>query len=137
MTHTRFYSTCLFCLFVAACSRHEDPAQKDAINGIRPTPDKTVTEKTVTTNTATTRQELDLSLDNISIENEVNHDRVFNTRREATENDNALFNTLSKSHREDDIRLTGNLLTDEDKLDEEEYLDSVDGLQINIKGSFD
>jgi hypothetical protein len=33
--------------------------------------------------------------------------------------------------------LSGEVLTDEEKIDSKEYIDSIDGVQINIEGSFE
>lgn len=82
-----------------------------------------------------TKPVLDLSIDSISDENKVNNDNIFtdNTR---IEKNSALFNTLNKKHTKSGINLSGELLTDKNADDNTSYLKSVDGVQIDIQGSF-
>jgi len=79
---------------------------------------------------------MNLSLDNMHIDHHINDDNLLNTGTEPTEQNNTLFETLSKNKAEPKINLSGKLFTDEDKVENKEYLKSVDGMQINIEGSF-
>ena len=77
-----------------------------------------------------------LSIDNMPVQHQVNNDNFLNTDKESTKNNNILFKKLSKNQIEPRINLSGNLITDKDKVANKEYLDSVEGMQINIEGSF-
>lgn len=79
---------------------------------------------------------MNLSIDNMPVQHQVNNDNFLNTDKESTENNNILFKKLSKNQIEPGINLSGNLITDKDKVANKEYLDSVEGMQINIEGSF-
>ena len=56
--------------------------------------------------------------------------------KEPTETQSDLFAILNKDQKESDVNVSGKLLTNEEKIDNKEYLDSIEGLQINIEGSF-
>ena len=80
---------------------------------------------------------LNLSIDSIPADHQSNTSSTFTNDSQATENNSALFKTLSKQNTGPDINLSGKVLTDSDRLDNKEYLDSVDGVQINIEGNFE
>jgi len=82
------------------------------------------------------RPALNLSVDNLSIDHQGKDENIFNLDKEPAETQSNLFETLSKDKTEPGINVSGKLLTDEEKIDNKEYLDSVEGLQINIEGSF-
>ncbi len=82
------------------------------------------------------RHAINLSVDNIHIDHHINNNNFLNTGKEPTEKNNALFETLSKNDIESRINLSGKLLTDKDKVKNNQYLESVNGVQINIKGNF-
>jgi len=142
----RILSTCFVCLFFAACDGQE---QTEAINKTtevisKPTEviSKT-TEVKIVPEQATEksiqqkpRPALNLSVDNLSIDYQGKDENIFNLDNEPTETQSDLFETLSKAKTESDVNVSGKLLTDEEKIDNKEYLDSVEGLQINIEGSF-
>ena len=79
---------------------------------------------------------MNLSIDNMPVQHQVNDDNFLNTDKKSTENNNLLFTKLSKNQIEPGINLSGNLITDKDKVANKDYLDSVEGMQINIEGSF-
>jgi len=79
---------------------------------------------------------MNLSIDNMPVEHQVNDDNFLNTDKQSTENNNILFKKPSKNQIEPGINLSGNLITDKDKVASKDYLDSVEGMQINIEGSF-
>jgi len=79
---------------------------------------------------------MNLSIDNMPVQHQVNDDKFLNTDKKSTENNNILFTKLSKNQIEPRINLSGNLITDKDKVANKDYLDSVEGMQINIEGSF-
>ena len=81
------------------------------------------------------RHAIYLSVDNIHIDHHINNNNFLNTGKEPTEK-NTLFETLSKNDIEPRINLSGKLLTDKDRVENKQYLESVNGVQINIKGNF-
>lgn len=82
------------------------------------------------------RHVINLSVDNIHIDHHIKNNNFLNTGKEPIEINNALFETLSKNDIESGINLTGKLLTDKDKVKNKQYLESVNGVQIIIKGNF-
>lgn len=138
MIHLRTLNICLFCLSVAACNTHEQTAPVKNTAEIKTAPVKTAPE-IITKEKATAikvRPAINLSIDNMHIDKHINDDNFLNAGIEPTDNNSALFETLGESQIKRKINLSGKLLTDEDKIDNKEYLESVDGVQINIKGSF-
>ena len=142
----RTLSACLICLFFAACDGQE---QAEAINKTTEVISKPsdIVSKTTVVKTAPEqapekpiqqkpRPVLNLSVDNISIDHQRNDDDIFNIDKEPTQAHSVTFETLTRDKKEPNINLSGKLLTDEEKIDNKEYLDSVEGLQINIEGSF-
>jgi hypothetical protein len=82
------------------------------------------------------RPVINLSVDNMYNDPNINNNNFMNTGKKPTEKHNALFKTLSKNDMESRINLSGKLLTDEDKVQNKEYIESVNGVQINIQGTF-
>jgi len=128
MIHSRILSACFICLFFTACNTQEQTTPVEKTTEIKTAPEKTTTQKTSPV--------LNLSIDNVPVEHQSNDDNIFNKDNEPTEKNSALFETLSKDQSEPNINLNGKLLTDENKLANKEYLESVDGVQININGNF-
>ena len=128
MISSRTLSTCLICLFIVACDGQEPTETIDKITDIKTAPEKTAQQKP--------RQALNLSIDNIAIDNHGNDDDIFDLAKDSAEIRSDTFETLSRDQTKPDIDLSGKLLTDEEKIDNKEYLDSIDGLRINIEGSF-
>ncbi len=128
MIHSRILSACFICFFIAACDTQEQTTPIEKTTEIKTAPEKTTTRKT--------RPVLNLSIDKIPIEHQSNDDNIFIKDEKPTEKNSALFETLSKDQTEHNINLSSKLLTDENKLANKEYLESVDGVQINIKGNF-
>ena len=134
MIHYRILSACFICLFITACDTQEYPAPAKIITEIKTAPEKTTKQKTATIKT---RPALNLSIDNIPIDYQSSDDNFLNTDKVTTEKNSNLFETLNKNKNEPNMNLSGKLLTDEDKLENKEYFESVDGVQINIEGKFD
>lgn len=132
--HSRILSACFICLFFTACSEKEKTEvinKPEVINTpgqVKIVPEKAVQQKP--------RPTLNLSLDHISIDLQKNDKDIFNSNKEPTEAHSETFKILSKDQSESDTKLSGTMFTDEEKIDNEEYLDSIDGVQINIEGSF-
>lgn len=133
MIHSRILSICLICLSVAACNPQEQTAGVNKATEITTVPEKTAIQKPTTIKT---RPVMNLSIDNMPVQHQVNDDNFLNTDKKSTENNNLLFTKLSKNQIEPGINLSGNLITDKDKVANKDYLDSVEGMQINIEGSF-
>jgi len=132
MINSKIFSICLIFLFVAACNTQEQTAPVKITTEIKTVPERAAPEK-ITKEKATTlksRPAMNLSIDNMHI------DHFLNTGKVPTEENNTLFETLSKNQIEPRINLSGKLLTDEDKVEDKEYLESVNGVQINIEGNF-
>lgn len=138
MIYSRILSICSICLFVTACNTQEQTAPVKKTTEIKTAPEKIAPEKIAKqiTTTMKARHVLSLSIDNMHIDHHINDDIFLNTGKEPTEKNNTLFETLNKHQIEPRISLSGKLLTDKDKVENKEYLDSVDGVQINIKGNF-
>jgi len=135
----RVLSVCFICLFIVACDGQE---QTDAINKKTEVIRKTIEVKTApeqTTDKPTPQKikpVLNLSIDNIPLDHQEDDDDVFNIDKEPADTNSELFETLNRDKAESNVNVSGKLLTDEEKIDNEEYLDSIEGLQINIEGSF-
>jgi len=82
------------------------------------------------------RHAINLSVNNIHIDHHINNNNFLNKGKEPTEKNNALFEALSKNDIESRIYLSGKLLTDKNKVKNKQYLESVNGVQIIIKGKF-
>jgi len=138
MINSKIFSICLIFLFVAACNTQEQTAPVKITTEIKTVPERAAPEK-ITKEKATTlksRPAMNLSIDNMHIDHHINDDHFLNTGKVPTEENNTLFETLSKNQIEPRINLSGKLLTDEDKVEDKEYLESVNGVQINIEGNF-
>ena len=85
-------------------------------------------EKPITAVDQPEKTKLDLSLDNISTEEESNNEPLL-------KKNSVLFDKLSEEKTESGISLSGKLYTDKTK--DKDYLKSVDGAQINIQGNFE
>jgi len=138
MIHSRILSIFLICLSVAACNTQEQALPIKNTTEKIIVPQKVAPEKTADQKPATmkTRPILNLSIDNMHVDQHINDDDFLNTDKEPAENNNTLFKTPGKNQIEPRISLSGKLFTDEEKVKNKEYLDSVDGLQINIEGNF-
>lgn len=138
MIHSRILSACFICLFMTACNTQGQITAVKKTTEIKTTPDKMTRQETMMTKTDTikARQALNLSIDSISVDQQRNDDNTFDEDIALKENNSALFETLSRNKVDDEINVSGKLITDENKLANKEYLDSIDGLQINIEGSF-
>jgi len=79
---------------------------------------------------------MNLSIGNLPVEHQISDDNFLNIDEKFKEKDNTLFKNLNKSQVKPGINLSGNLITDKDKVENKKYLDSVEGMQINLKGSF-
>jgi hypothetical protein len=136
--HSRILSACFICLFFAACGEKEQTEvintkiiNTEVIN--KPSKVKTAPEKAVQQKP---RPALNLTVDNISIDLQRNDEDIFNSDKKPAKAPSETFKILSRDQSKSDTKLSGKMFTDEEKIDNEEYLDSIDGVQINIEGSF-
>ena len=100
-------------------------------------PEKTVHEEIAETKASTLkkRQPMKLSID-LPVDSQVENENFLSAGSEPTEGNNSLFGTPHKNNTDPDINLSGKVFTDNNKLENKDYLNSLDGVQINIKGSF-
>jgi len=133
MTRSRTLSVCLIFLSVAACNTQEKTATVNKAAEITTIPVKTTEQKPTIVKT---RPVMNLSIGNLPVEHQISDDNFLNIDEKFKEKDNTLFKNLNKSQVKPGINLSGNLITDKDKVANKEYLDSVEGMQINIEGRF-
>ena len=131
----RLISTAYICLLLVACNGQEQvetetKTETEVIN--KTTEIKTVPEKTLQQKP---RPAINLLIGDITIDQE-NQGNIFNLNKELTETPSDTFETLTRSQAEPNYSFSGKIFTDEEKIDNKEYLDAVDGLQINVEGSF-
>jgi len=131
--HFRILSVCFICLFSTACEKQKQPEviNKPVIN--KPSEVKTAPEKVVQKKAVPA---LNLSIDNTSIELQNNENGIFNRDKEPTQAHSKIFKTLNKEQSESDTSWSGKIFTDQEKIDNKEYRNSIDGVQINIEGNF-
>jgi len=93
-------------------------------------------ENTVEENKVTPKNRpINLSIDGLHDDNQLHNNNFLNTERQPMENNN-MPGTSDKNKTKPGINLSGKLFTDDDKLESKDYLNSVDGLQINIESKF-
>jgi len=83
------------------------------------------------------RPKLNLSIDNISLDDDKGDASFLNSEGLNAEENSALFNTLNQKHREPDTNLSSEFLTDENADEETNYLKTIDGLRIEVQGNFE
>jgi len=135
---------CFILLFITAC---DSQAQIASLNIVQeqtlPIKETTVsrvivTEKTALASVANSdfRQPLNLSIDDVVVEDKADYDVVvFNA--DADDNNSALFDGLNRKYPDRRLKLSGELLTDENEYETKDILKSVNGVQINLQGKFD
>ncbi|MDH3342178.1 MAG: hypothetical protein OEM07_00485 [Gammaproteobacteria bacterium] len=123
MKHSYILIYCSICLFVAGCDKQEPPAPVTKNPEIKIVPQK---DNAI----------LDLSIDNIPVEVQPDNEAFFLNERKPTEEKSQLFKKLSQDKVDSKVNISGKLLTDEEKINNKDYLDSVEGMQINIEGEF-
>lgn len=135
-------SICLICLHVTACDNQKTgPAVEltaETTTEIKTAPVIATHEATEQTETATEkkRQAVKLSIHDLAIDDPIDNEKSLYTGDEPTGTGSSLFGTPHKNSNEPVINLSGKLFTDDDKLENRDYLNSIEGIQINIKGSF-
>jgi hypothetical protein len=122
--YSRILTPIFICLFIAACDTQQPSLPIEKSIETKNSPD-------------ISRPPLDLSIENIVIEPQQDNAELFVKKKKSVEENSTLFNTLNKEKTESRINLSGKLLTDEDGFNITDPLESVEGLQINIKGKFE
>ena len=77
-----------------------------------------------------------LSIDDLTVDSQVRNENSLSAGSEPTEVNNSSSAMSHKNNADPRINLSGKVFTDEDRLENKDYLNSLDGVQINIKGSF-
>lgn len=132
MIHSRIVIACFIGLFMAACDTQQQPTPVKKTTEIKTAPEKTDEQAITATKT---RPALKLSIDDISIEQQQIDDNFYVKDDAPVEQGNALFVKQDKDKR--NINFSGKVFTDENKLENKEYRNSIEGLQINLEGNFD
>lgn len=109
---------CLLCFFITACDTPSSPP----INNFK---------------SKDTHPPLDLSIDNIAIESLQDNDATFLNDKIFAEKNSELFKILSKEKPDPNIDISGKIFTNDEKIKNKEYLDSIEGVQITIEGKFE
>ena len=134
MNYSRTLCGCFIFLFIIACDTQTQitPVKKIAEIEIR----SIETLIKVSAVSQQSRPLLNLSIDDISLENRKNNNDMFISDYHRTEKNSALFNELSRKQPENSLILSGELLTDKNIDETNDFLKSVNGIQINVQGSF-
>ena len=132
MIFPRYLSTCFICLFITACDTQEAAAPITTPSEItKESPATAVTKSPeIKKESPEIKPLLDLSLDSISI-NHLNDKDDGLSENEVTEKNSPLFKALNQEAAESEISVSGKLLMKDN--DDDDYLDSVDGAQIQLR----
>ena len=138
MKNPGILSICLISLFLSACDTQGQNTPVGKATEIKPAPEITAPEKIAETKARTlkNRHAMKLSIDDLTVDSQVKNENILSAGSEPTEGNNSLFGTPHNNNTDPGINLSGKVFTDEDKLENKDYLNSLDGVQINIKGSF-
>ncbi len=128
MIYCRIFYTCIACLLITACDPQEPTTPVKATSEIKAVPNA-VPEKA--------KPALNLSIDSKFLEHQIDNSELFINNDAPTEKNTDLFNTLNKEQAEPSINFSGEFLTDKQADENTDLLQSVDGIQIEIEGSFD
>ncbi len=134
MNYSRTLCGCCIFLFITACDTQTQIAPVKKLTEI-----KTRSIETPTNVSAVSQQSrplLNLSIDDISFENRKNNENMFISDYYRIEKKSALFNELSRKQPEHNFNVSGELLTDKSVDETNDFLKSVNGIQINVQGSF-
>jgi hypothetical protein len=143
----RLFAVTLIGISISSCGSHDQPgagAMKPVKAQVSEPAAKPVSNDPETATAQPDRQSstvegkkpaLDLSLENLAddkVDNGINLD----TDQRFTEEDSPLAATLNKKKPATGVKLGGKLFTDDTKLENKQYLDSLEGVQVNIEGNF-
>lgn len=136
INHRTILGICLLCISVSACNEQEQstPVEKSAAMEAAPVISRH--ENIVEENKVTPKNRpINLSIDGLHDDHQLHNKNFLNTESQPMENNN-IPGTSDNNKTKPGINLSGKLFTDDDKLESKDYLNSVDGLQINIEGRF-
>ena len=137
MKYPGILSICLISFYLSACDTQSLNEPVGKATEMKIAPEKTVHEEIAETKASTLkkRQPMKLSID-LPVDSQVENENFLSAGSEPTEGNNSLFGTPHKNNTDPGINLSGKVFTDDNKLENKDYLNSLDGVQINIKGSF-
>ncbi len=137
MKNPGILSVCLISLYLSACDTQGLNTPVGKAIEIKATPEITAHEKIAETEASTLKQKhpMKLSID-LPVDSQVQNKNFLSAGSEPTEGNNSLFSAPKKNNADPGINLSGKVFTDDNKLENKDYLNSLDGVQINIKGSF-
>ena len=137
MKNPGILSICLISLFLTACDTQGQNTPVGKATEMKTAPEKTVHEEIAETKASTLkkRQPMKLSID-LPVDSQLSNKNILSAGSEPTEGSNSLVSTPHKTNVDPGINLSGKVFTDDNKLENKDYLNSLDGVQINIKGSF-
>lgn len=138
MKNPGILSICLISLYISACDTQGLNTPVVNATEKKLAPEIAEHEKIVETKASTLkkRQPMKLSIDDLTVDSQVRNENSLSAGSEPTEVNNSSSVMSHKNNADPRINLSGKVFTDEDRLENKDYLNSLDGVQINIKGSF-
>lgn len=142
--HTRILVTLFSSALVSSCSDTAQPTNtgtKSTVEQIHAipqinTPSQRPDQITIQRNTAVTpKPALNLSIKNIADAQDIRESDA-GINQQFTNGPDSQTQRLTSKQKNDGIKLSGKLFTDQEMIDTGEYLHSIDGLQLNIEGNF-
>ena len=138
MKNSGIISICLISFYISACNTQAQNTPVAKASEMKISPEITAHENVEKTNASTleNRGPIKLSIDRLPFDYQTDNEKFLNSSSEPSEEKNRLFETPQNNNADPDIKLSGKVFTDNDRLENKDYLNSLDGVQINIKGSF-
>jgi len=136
-THAPILLILFISVLVTSCNESAQTTNTDTAATIEQATIVKKVEKIAMQKTTAPRPKTALKLSISDIEDTPDTDEVNVTTNQNVTNELELqAQKLTSKHKDDGIKFSGKLLTDEVKVANREYLNSVDGAMLNIKGSF-
>ena len=137
MKNPGIISICLISIYLSACDTQGLNTPVGKAIEMKAPPEITAHEKIAETEASTLKKRppMKLSID-LPVDPQVQNENFLSAGSEPTEGSTSLFRAPQKNNADPGINLSGKAFTDDNKLENKDYLNSVDGVQINIKGSF-
>ena len=142
MIAQRTLCLCLITIFVSACNTQQQDQQQveivEKIATVQKVPEISATVETSKQQSAVVqkRPAMKLSINNMVIDEPAHNEDFLQPSNDSGDKVNTLFDSTQRNKKEPKINLSGKLFTDEVQLENKEYLQAVDGVQINIGGEF-
>ena len=144
MNTFKILCSCFIFLFITAC---DSQAQISPLNNVQ---EKTVSIKKATVDqviiieetaiesaaASRSRQPLNLSVDDVVLGDKTDDDVMVFNDVSGDEGNSTLFDGLSRNSADRRLKLSGQLLTDENEYETKDILKSVNGVQINVQVKF-